>query len=82
MLPVAAMATAALLAAFLQTRPDVDAVAAGLRGRVGAGDLVLATPGTYLQLLAAARPGDGGAHPRAPALGRLVLGGRRLPAGR
>ena len=55
-LPVAAMATAALLAAFLQTRPDVDAVAAGLRGRVGPGDLVLATPGTYLQLLAEADP--------------------------
>jgi mannosyltransferase len=52
-LPVAAMATAGLLMAFLQTRPDVDSVAAELRGRVGPGDVVLATPDTYLQLLAA-----------------------------
>jgi mannosyltransferase len=53
-LPVAAMAAAAVLAAFLQTRPDVGAVAASLRGRVGPDDVVLATPDTYLQLLAEA----------------------------
>ncbi len=51
-LPVTAMAVAALLVAFLQTRPDVGALAASLRGRVGPGDVVLATPDLYLQLLA------------------------------
>jgi len=55
-LPVAGMAAAALLAAFLQTRPDVGAVATALRGRVGPDDVVLAAPGTYLQLLAEADP--------------------------
>ncbi|MEA2672031.1 MAG: hypothetical protein QOG45_2251, partial [Chloroflexota bacterium] len=51
-LPVAGMAAAALLAAFLQTRADAGALAASLRGRVGPGDVVLATPDLYLQLLA------------------------------
>lgn len=51
-LPVAGMAVAALLFAFLQTRPDVGALAVALRGRVGPADVVLATPDLYLQLLA------------------------------
>jgi mannosyltransferase len=49
--PVAGMAAAALLTAFLQTRPDVGVAAEALRGRVGPDDVVLATPDTYLQLL-------------------------------
>ncbi|HEY2706228.1 MAG TPA: glycosyltransferase family 39 protein [Candidatus Dormibacteraeota bacterium] len=55
-LPVAGMAVAALLFAFLQTRPDVGALAAALRGRVGPADVVLATPDLYLQLLAEGDP--------------------------
>jgi 4-amino-4-deoxy-L-arabinose transferase-like glycosyltransferase len=51
-LPLAGMAAAALLPAFLQSHPDVGALAVSLRGRVGPADVVLVTPDLYLQLLA------------------------------
>jgi hypothetical protein len=51
-LPLAGMAAAALLPAFLQSHADVGALAVSLRGRMGPNDVVLVTPDLYLQLLA------------------------------